>query len=412
MISGGPVVTGEPILPDDRLLVEVDQKCNFLLVCVVMTCGFVAHTVLLVAVPVHALSLGLSPLQLGAVLSTPYMLPLMLAIPLGRLVVRHGVQRSMLRSGLGMVLAALTMILLPGVVGLLAGQVLIGLCHLQMVLAAQALIASLATGKLLERYFGWYTTCLSGGQALGPLLSGWLIELRGSALDAFAMVALVAMVSTLSAFGMKGAARQGAPVVLADVGTRAQWRLFSDNRQAQVSILITLAAMFAISINGGYLPIYLDSLGVTPSRIGMLVSLHALVAMLVRPFTAQLIGLCGGRRDASAMALGLLALGVLLTGWLDNLWLLALLALLIGIGSGLSQPLSMVLLAESVSEPLRSSAFGVRLMANQGVRVVAPMLFGGLLALGGFGLAFAVSGGLGLLMLLWLRKLFDSQRPG
>src|SRR5690554_3689890 len=54
---------------------------------------------LIVAVPVYGLQLGASPLVLGAVLSTQYLLPLLLAIPLGGVVTRYGGRATLIAGG-------------------------------------------------------------------------------------------------------------------------------------------------------------------------------------------------------------------------------------------------------------------------------------------------------------------------
>ena len=88
----------------------------------------------------------------------------------------------------------------------------------------------------------------------------------------------------------------------------------------------------------------------------------------------------------------LVALGFMLTGTTDNFLLLALLAVLIGFGSGVSQPLSMVVLVESVNESQRSGALAVRLMANRGIQFLAPLILGALAEVMPFSLAFLFGG--------------------
>ncbi|MBQ0813415.1 MAG: MFS transporter, partial [Marinobacter sp.] len=134
---------------------------------------------LLVTVPVYGLELGASPLMLGVILSSQYLLPFLLAIPLGGVVARHGGRITLVAGAFVMTAGLLLMQVLPGYYGLIGGQLLIGLAHLQMVLSAQTIISSLATGPKLESYFGWYATWLSGGQVVGPLLAGGWIHWAG-----------------------------------------------------------------------------------------------------------------------------------------------------------------------------------------------------------------------------------------
>ena len=66
--------------------------------------------------------------------------------------------------------------------------------------------------------------------------------------------------------------------------------------------------------------------------------------------------------------------------------------------------MSMVLLAESVDREKRSGALGMRLMANRAIHFLAPLLFGVLLELGGFVLAFGASGLVIAVALIFMRR--------
>lgn len=381
---------------------------NFRLACVALTFVFVIYSMLQVTVPVYALSLGASPLMLGVVFSAPFLLPLLFAIPMGGLVTRWGGQRVMVLGGGILVAGILAMIWVPGYAGLLSGQLLFGLAQLQMVLAAQSVISGLASGERLERYFGWYATWLSGGQVVGPLIAGGLIHLTGETDLSFMTMVFFAMLATVSSRGLTGLARERLKVDRSVTGFRAQAALLGRNEGVQVSVGVTAAAMFAMSIHGSYLPVYLDHLEVSASVIGVLVSLRATAAMLIRPFMARVIALVGGRSVALVLSLGLLAGGLALLGFSERAVMIGVFSVFVGVGSGISQPLSMVILAENVEPAQRSGALGMRLMANRAVNFLAPLLFGAILEFGGFGLAFPLTGGIvavaGLLLLLHQRR--------
>ncbi len=362
------------------------------MVCLALTLCFVVYSMLIVAVPVYGLRLGASPLVLGAVLSTQYLLPLLFAIPLGGVVTRYGGRVTLISGACLMVAGLLSMHFWYGYPGLVLGQLLVGLAHLQMVLAAQTIISNLGTGPTLERYFGWYSTWLSGGQVVGPLLAGYLLDSGPGTGQVFLVMAVFAFLAGLAGFWLTGQARERLKVTRRETGFRAQWGLMRTNQGVQLSVLVTVLGMFALGVYGSYLPVYLESLAMSPVVIGVLVSLRAAVSMLIRPFMAPMIAMVGGRRNAVLLALGTLAAGITFLGLSEQILLIGLLAVLVGIGAGLTQPLSMVLLAESVDREKRSGALGMRLMANRAIHFLAPLLFGVLLELGGFVLAFGASG--------------------
>ncbi|MBN8237625.1 MFS transporter [Marinobacter hydrocarbonoclasticus] len=386
---------------------QAETTRNFIVVCLSLTLCFVVYSMLIVAVPVYGLQLGASPLVLGAVLSAQYLLPLVLAIPLGGVVSRYGGRATLLAGAGIMVLGLLSMHVWYGYAGLVIGQLLVGLAHLQMVLAAQTIISNLGTGPRLEQYFGWYATWLSGGQVIGPLLAGVLLKSSGTEY-VFLWMALFALVSGLVTLRLTGQAKERIHVTRKQAGFRAQWQLAGSNRGVQLSILVTVLGMFALGVYGSYLPVYMESLAISPLIIGVLVSLRAGVSMLVRPFMARIIALAGGRVPTVLLSLGTLATGLGLLGVSEQVMLMAALAMLVGIGSGLTQPLSMVILAESVERERRAGALGMRLMANRAVHFLAPLFFGLLLELSGFTLAFAASGILIGFALILAQRLFKS----
>lgn len=347
---------------------------------------------LLVTVPVYGLELGASPLMLGVILSSQYLLPFLLAIPLGGVVARHGGRITLMVGALVMAAGLLLMQILPGYYGLIGGQLLIGLAQLQMVLSAQTIISSLATGSRLEGYFGWYSTWLSGGQVIGPLLAGAWIHWADGVNNLFLVMAGIALLGGGAGLALTGGANQGMAVTSKQTGFRAQALLIRRNTGVQVSIAITVAGMFALGVYGSYMPVYLDSLKMSAVMIGVLVSLRSATSMVIRPFIPRIIGSVGGREKATILALGVSSVGLACMGFAGNVPAIALLSILVGLGGGLTQPLSMVVLAESVGREQRSGALGMRLMANRAIHFLAPLVFGAILGLGGFGLSFGVSG--------------------
>ncbi|GAA3975167.1 MFS transporter [Allohahella marinimesophila] len=349
------------------------------------------QSMLLVTIPLYALELGASPVMIGSILSVPYILPLIFAIPLGAAVTRIGGVKVIVAGGFGMTMGPLAMWLVPGYTGLIICQLLVGVAHILMVLAAQSIIAGLGRGKALEQYFGWYATCLSGGQLVGPLWAGYMIDTDGTR-STFAVMAGIALISVASGFFLTGAARLGQATRKSMTGFRAQGRLLKQNSGVQISIATTVAVMFAMGAYGSFLPVYLESLSISATMIGSLVSLRAFASMAIRPFMAPTISLLGGRAAAMVISVGLVGLALCLTGFFENIVPLGVLALALGVGSGISQPLSMVVLAEHVDAEQRAGALGMRLMGNRGVQFSAPLLLGVLAEFTSFTVTFLVAG--------------------
>ncbi|WP_088699611.1 MFS transporter [Halomonas campaniensis] len=373
----------------------------FACICLSLGTAFVVQTMLLVAVPLAAIELGATPLMLGFIVSAPYVLPLLLALPFGSLVARLGSPRTLQIGAVAMVIGAGLLAVMPGFKGLIAGQLVIGLAQLLMIISAQTAITYLGQGTVLEKYFGWYTTYLSIGQMVGPLLAGWIIDYRGGPGAAFYgafISSFVALVAFFMANQRTSSGDHKGVGFLISVGQ--QWQLLKTSQGVKLSLIISLAAMLALGAHGSYFPVYLESLALSGTTIGLLVSLRALASMAVRPFTSAIVALLHGRYATMSLTLLFMALGLMLVGVTGNVYWLCLFSILVGLGVGLSQPLSMVVIAESVPERQRAHALAVRLMANRAMQFAAPLLLGIVTQLGGFTLAYFACGV--LLLLHWL----------
>lgn len=382
---------------------------NLVMVCIGLTCVFVAQSMLMLAVPLRALELGASPSLVGVVLSAPYLLPLIFAIPLGGIVTRVGPQKIFFIGAVGMTIGPWISVAAPTFPGLVATQATIGLAHMLLVIAAQSVVAGLGRGPALERYFGWYTTCLSGGQLIGPLLAGYLID-SWSMSTTFIVAGVIPAAALVSSCYFVGAARHGHATPRALLGYRAQVSLLRDNVGVQMSIAVTVAVLFAMGAHAAFLPVYLEELTFSATLIGILISLRAFSSMLIRPVMPQVIRALRGRTNAVIASMVAVAMGVMWTGMTGSVVALSVLAILVGLGSGISQPLSMVLLAEHVTAEQRSSALAMRLMGNRGAQVSAPLVLGIIAELVGFTLTFLFTGIalLGVLMVvLRLRPAFE-----
>lgn len=386
---------------------------EFACICLSLGTAFLVQTMLLVAVPLAAIELGATPLMLGLIVSAPFVLPLLLALPFGSLVARLGSPRTLQLGALAMVIGTGLLVIVPGFRGLIAGQLVIGLAQLLMIISAQTAITYLGQGKALEKYFGWYTTYLSIGQMLGPLLAGWIIDYRGGTSAAFygaflaSFVALVSFFMTHHRISMASQQRGG---FLISVGQ--QWQLLKTSQGVKLSLIISLAAMLALGAHGSYFPVYLESLALSGTTIGFLVSLRAVASMAVRPFTSAIVVMLHGRYATMSITLVFMSLGLMLVGVTGNIYLLCFFSILVGLGVGLSQPLSMVVIAESVPESQRAHALAVRLMANRAMQFLAPLLLGLITQLSGFSIAYFTCGMLLLLhwvVFQWLRRQQDCQ---
>jgi MFS family permease len=238
------------------------------------------------------------------------------------------------------------------------------------IIGAQALIAALGSaGRSREAAYGWWTTAMAGGHVVGPVVGGVLLDAYGAG-PAFAAVAAMTGTALLLLLGLRTRARS--ETVVPPFRWSAGVALLRD-RTVGIAILTSSAAVWAMTIHATYLPVHLETLAMSAATIGVLLSLRSVAAVIVRPIMPQLVAWLGGRERTVVYTLVALAAGLAGVVWSPSPWAIGLWMVLFGMGHGLSQPVSMVMVADRVSRRERGSALGVRLMLNRLAQVLAPV---------------------------------------
>lgn len=343
--------------------------------------------------PLFGASLGASPAVIGVVISAAFLFPFFFAIPTGTLVDAVG-PRPMLLSGVALLAAApLLIVIVPSLATLIVVQVFSGLGQLIAVVAAQSLVASLGSGPMRERNFGWYGAFVSGGQMTGPLLAGVLLDLSG-----FAVAYLVAVAAAIAGFTAFTAVRVPARVPSDTPGGRRRGLPkprdlveLAKLPTAQVALWVSGTVMIVLIAHNSFLPAFLDELAVPASVIGLVISMRSAASVLIRPFMMVAVRFLGGRLRTFVVTLVASALGVAGIVAAPNLVVLFASSALLGLAIGIAQPLTMVTMVEEVPDVRHGVAFGTRITANRLVQFVAPLLLGLVAQAAGYAPMFVVS---------------------
>lgn len=368
------------------------------------------------AVPLYAVALGLDAATVGLLVALPNLFPMLLAVPAGRAVDGAGALRWMLVASVGLVSAPLLVAALGGTLALAAAQLLLGLFHVFLTLASQAYVATLGDRASFERDFAWYSTSLAAGRLGGPLLAGVVIDAAGFR-PAFAVVTVALVLSALLVTTLWRRHRDATEAAVVTGGERRElgttaspertaacardavpparggtWALLG-NVGLQLAVLSSAGVFVAIAVRQAFLPVYLSELAYSATSIGALLSLGGLAAVLVRPVMPWLSRTFGGPARTLVVAMAAVAVGVGLTGLVSAYAAIAALTVLGGLGAGVGLPLSIVTVASHVDPRRRGLALGVRLSLNRVAQLVAPVAIGAVVAVAGFGPAFALAGG-------------------
>jgi MFS family permease len=392
---------------------EPADSPKFWTLCTAILLMFVGYTMISPLAPLYSIALGASPAIIGVVIAAGFLFPLFLAVPAGSLVDRYG-SRGMLIVGTLLVgLSPFLVPLFPGFASLGLLQVLGGLGHLLAVVAAQAFVATLGSGRAREQNFGWYSTFISIGQLIGPLVAGVTVDLFGFE-EAFALSGVLSTLAVLLVARLRQTSRLDAGEA-PGFPTPAQLGRLLRNPGVQLALLVSGTIMIPLMGYSSFLPAYLDVLAFPATLIGAVISLRSLVTITVRPFMPKIIAALGGRFRTLVVMTSVSIVGLAGIAYGGSLAVLVVVAVLVGIGLGIAQPLTMVAVVDRVAAAERGTAFGLRLTANRLMQVTGPLALGLIAQSVGYQAMFPIAAGvagLTVVLLLLRRGYFGSLEGG
>jgi MFS family permease len=333
--------------------------------------NFASSSAARIVLTLYALELGAPASAVGVIGGLLFLFPLLLSWPIGRLADRVGSRGLLLfASSCGAV-----SLVLPYYVHTLpafyVAAALNGLALAFFHVTLQNLIGTLSKPEDRPRNFSNFSLTGSVTNFTGPLLAGFSIDHVGHA-GACLIIALPSVVAVLLLLvwgrvlpppGNPGATPgPGAFRELADREVR---------RMLAVSGLVQLGTdLFQF-----YLPIYGHSIGLSASVIGAVLATLAVASFVVRLFLARLVKQVPAEKLlAWVFCLG--AIGFALVPFFTHPVALAAIAFFFGLGMGIGIPLTVMLMFSRSVEGRSGQTLGLRLTANNFVRVTGPIVFG------------------------------------
>lgn len=308
-------------------------------------------------------SAGLSDSLASLLTSLPVLLMGLGALGAAQLLRYVGV-RGGVAFGLLLVVLACALRLLPGPFGLLGGAALAGLG----IAACQALLPVFIRQRFGARVgaMGAYSTAIMGGAVLASVASPWLAKAWGElpALAFWALPAVLALPFWARATQGETPVASAAPA-FTGIARRAAWLalFFGLGTGAYVLVL-------------AWLPPYYTALGWTPAQAGALLGGLTLTEVVAGLLVSAFIDRLPDRRPALVLAIVLLLGGlIVLVGWPQQLALLAMVGL--GLGIGALFPLSLIVAMDRAHNPAEAGAL-VGFVQGVGYLIAAlfPLLAG------------------------------------
>ena len=327
-------------------------------------------SMLMLLLPLLALRFGADAPTIGLLVAAGAVLPLAFAIPIGTYVDRWGARRFVVAGFVGTVVALVPMLISPSLPWLVVAFLLGSAMQNAFIIGAQTLIASLGgAGRAREGAYGWWTTAMSAGQVVGPIVAGVLLDVAGPR----AAFAAVIVTYAFAALAMLAVRVSGRTAVAPPPFRVAQGVALLRRRTVGVAIVTSSMGVWAMTAQSTFLPVHLEALSWSAATIGGVLSVRAIASVLVRPFMPSLVALLGGRERAVVFALVALAASLAGVVSLPTVWSVVLWLALFGAGHGLSQPISMVMVADDVDAGERGAAMGLRMTVNRLAQVLAPV---------------------------------------
>ena len=343
----------------------------------------------------RALALGADARAVGLVTAAFALVPLVVAVPLGRASDRW--RPGHLLTG-GIALGAVACVLL-GTAGSLWGLALasavLGLGHLALTLAGQSLIARRSDDALHDRDFGLYAAAASLGQLAGPAMAGVALSSAGRSLEAATTLGFLvaAGLMVLAVPVSLGTDRFGRAARDRGMGRPLRAGALIGTRGVPAGMLASLAILATVDVLTAYLPVLGVQRGIPPAVVGALLSLRAGTSILSRLLIPWMVERLGRIRLLAASAAG----SALLTAALPLSAGTAVLGVLLaaaGFLLGIGQPLTMSMVVHAVPEGTRGTALAIRLTGNRFGQVATPAAAGLVAGAAGVSAAFWLLGGL------------------
>ncbi len=343
-----------------------------------------------------ALRVGSPELVVGLFMAMFSVLPTLAAMSIGRWVDRIGALPVMRAGVLTTLLGAAVPVLWLSVPSLFVMAILVGFGFNAMSVASQHSVGAMAHGQSPEqrlRNFGWFALGHSASSALGPFISGLLIDHVGfrmafATMAGFTCVACWLVFKKLAALAALPAALKSDAAGNAESKPRAWHDLLAKPELRRIYyVSMALACCWDLFIV--MLPVLGTRLGFSASIIGTVFSLFALGTFFSR---ALMPWLSTRVREWQIMRAALVIIAVVFIAlpWASAAIVFMALGFLFGSAIGFSQP-NMLSLLHAAAPPGRGGeALGLRSLVGNGSSVLIPIAFG-----------FAV-GPLGVAPLLWV----------
>ena len=341
-----------------------------------------------VVVALFAVDQGATPFIVGTVVSLYAMIPIVLALPAGRMIDRLGFKIPLVFGTSGICVALLLPAIWPSLTTLYFTASLLGVSFMAFQIATQTLAGAIAKPSERARNFNLVSLGFASANFISPLLTGFMIDQAGYARAFFMLAVPLVPAIAVSAMGSRWLpAAHGEPAPAG--GAASDLLRIRPLRNALVASAIVSSAWDLYQF---FMPIYGRAQGLSATAIGTVMSAFAISIILVRVLMPLALRRAGAAQLLT-YAMFVACAAYLLFPLVHTVWALAAVSFVLGIGCGCGQPLSLTLLYEASPKGRAGETAGMRVTANQIMHFAVPLIFGALGSAAGMAAVFITNAG-------------------
>ncbi|MDG5787203.1 MFS transporter [Evansella sp. AB-P1] len=332
---------------------------------------------------------GASPWLIGLLVSSYALFPMLFALTIGKWTDRFGTRKMAFLGSSGMFLAILIPVVMPSITSLFISQLLLGFCQVCMIVAYQKTVGNLPGNR--DKTIMWFTLMGAIGNFFGPLIGGFTFEHFGFQVT-FAVAACLIFIGVTCGICLKKAAWKSgeASKTVKNVKFLSSVALLKE-KNLRNALISSGLVLYSKDLFVAYFPVYGNSIGLTPTEIGFVLSASAGMAVVIRLSQYWLVNTFGRSIVLTVMLIlsGISFIFIPFVSWLP---ILLILSGLMGAGLGLGQPLSLVYALNFSKKARHGEILGIRLTLNRGSQFFAPFVFGAIGSFAGLIPIFLTSG--------------------
>jgi MFS family permease len=336
-----------------------------------------------VTTALYALSLDASEFTIGTLIALFALFPMILAVPMGRLLDRIGIKKPMMFGCLAVAIGCAIPSVAAGLPVLYLAVILIGTGFMAIHIGSQHAVGAMSSMETRAANFSWLSLGFSISSFCGPVIAGFVIDRVRFAVAyavccGFAVLALGLLAcSNLNRIKLLRSGSQkksGQRECTANATAGSPLELLRDPDMRRIYVVGILLAT-AWDLFTFVTPIQGSKLGFSASTIGLILGAFSAATFTVR-LAMPWISHRYTEWQVLTVALAFAVISYALFPFMEQPSSLMAVAALLGLALGSSQPNVLALLHHAAPAGRGAEAIGIRATISNASQVILPLAFG------------------------------------